>query len=215
MMRKNSNIVVHVLDYEEVKIAAYEQLSSILIDDNMVLGLLDNGPYGYIETNVGVFVINHTGIGPIIPVTNNGPVLEFYTAFKDGSFISTPSVSIPITLEFIKNVPVKESVPLDEFILKYSTHQENSFNFWDDYINRLGAKNTHNLVDNEQEYEVNEEYETTCPLIRCKDDLKKYSTFLVPEQCTCKTSEPLIEVTENICCIKSSHVHCKLCGGVI
>lgn len=193
-MRKHSKVIVKVLDLDSLKEQAFHALETkALVEDHDVIGLLDNGPFAIYENENGTFILDHTGLAIDLNLGTPLPRINFYLAFKNGGFIDRPSMALDLTADFIKNIPIKEEVPLDEFIIKGSPPNEENFIFLDDYL-KPSFK---------------------CPLIRDRDHLKRYGTFLINKLCHCgETQKPLIEVSAKICCNMQSHVHCALCGGI-
>jgi len=53
--------------------------------------------------------------------------------------------------------------------------------------------------------------------INSKEEVAKYSTFLVNKECNCRSPEVLVKVKENICSCgnKKKHCHCAKCGYIV
>lgn len=197
-MRETSNIKVKVIDLDEIKEVAFENLEPNLTEEHNVIGLLDNGPFGIVETEQGIYIINHLGEGSAYPVTPKtpGPILQFFICLEDGGFIPQPSMKLLLTYDALPNLKTSKTVTLDQFISRVSPQQETIYETWNYFFQK------------QKPIPV-----LTCPLIRSKADLKKYKPFISEDYCECETFEPLIEVGENICCNNKQHAHCKHCGG--
>jgi hypothetical protein len=212
MERETSNILVHVLNLDDIKEAAFNHLLQFLVEDNSVLGFLDNGPFGLINTKQGSYIINHIGQGVPYPITNTRPFfLQFYTCLNSGGFIPNPAIKLPITVADLPAIPIVKTVTLDEFIVKYTQEQEDLYKQW---VTLLSPISTEMQVPKELA-SIEREVKEDCLYIRRKEDLKKYKTFLTDNVCQCNIEKPLFEVAPNICCINRKHKHCASCGGVI
>ena len=194
MSRELSSIYVQVLDLSETSQQALDILKSSDEIMDSVQELVPDEPWGLVNVSDNLFVVRFDGFVSVLD--DMSPLqLEYYVKFINGGFLPDSVMTIDIDIETVLEIPIKEKVSLDRFIINFT---------------EVSQENYRNLL------ELFEEPDTTEYLN--KTQLKKYMPFIQSTWCECneKTERLLFGAKPYscICGVKRQHVHCKSCGGI-
>lgn len=128
--REISGIQVKVLDMQP----AIEKAAIDLADSLKGRGfskLKHMGMVGYVETKKGIFMIDEEGIISVkaLTDTNRWPVDLYPCADLEGKSVMTavPIAVMNISPELLKGIPVKETVPLENFVRSFGRRLETNY----------------------------------------------------------------------------------------
>jgi len=124
--REESSVIVKVPDFTEILAEAYKK--HIEFRPDQVGSLVFMFTHGYVETPVGIYLLDSEGCGvanPFIDYTEEFPY-QAYLKDTDG-FSMHPIVTIYISIKKIINFPVKEEVLLHDFVRSFGNRLEQNY----------------------------------------------------------------------------------------
>lgn len=188
--------MVKILDLSNLKEALLHEFKSAnRMSDDVVVELIDDGPYAFAEVDDQVYLIHHLGSGALLSNEKCQWVIQFYPRFSNnGISFSDSVIKFPVSKDFVTTLDFLEEKSIGEFITNFTGQEVSLIKEWKKIL---------------------KEDAVTCPLIRNSDDLIKYRKFLRSTSCVCREKTALIEVEANVCCVDEPHIHCKNCGSII
>jgi hypothetical protein len=135
--KRESNVVVEVLDLSEIQAAALAYANDRLDDGNEPWDEVSTygGAYGRaFDSDGNMFILNTEGVGGSKPVSKEHPVfIEFHASRKtDEGTVGTmlPVATAEMHRTDFANVEVMKEVNLADFIRSFGARLESNFDSW-------------------------------------------------------------------------------------
>ena len=146
--RKKSEIMVKVLDFSEHEPRILEYINAkrgrpagVELDakgitekvrenytEAISASLHGMEKLGYVETPVGVFMIDSEGIVAEYPLSEENPWEVYFAGHSEGSIAMFPEMYITLMSgDTVKTIPVLKEEPLEEFIRSFGSRLESNY----------------------------------------------------------------------------------------
>ena len=141
--RTRSGIEVTVPDIDAIEDAvllAYNESNSEKAE-NMIVKT-----WGYIKNKSGMYCLGVNGHADKTPITDERPY-EFglYPNFKGGMRVFSPWKKISLSKSDVLSLPIKQKLPLEDFVNVWGVHEETFFQQWVQFFE------TFELIERHQE----------------------------------------------------------------
>jgi hypothetical protein len=126
--REVSTVVVKVPDFDVVLGQVYEEAVKENLTEEEGGEATLKGTIGYVETPVGIYVLDNDGCGIIDPAMSDDATIDFdfYIATKK-TIPMFPSGAFALTAKNLQKLPVKEEVLLHDFIRSFGARLEANY----------------------------------------------------------------------------------------
>ena len=126
--RKESTVVVKIPDLGPVLKLVYEQSDKFDPRKKYEVKAVVRGTIGYVETPVGIYVLDDEGCGHLNPVSDEDAVIDFdYFIDKENYISIMPSGYFGLKVKELIDLPVKKEVLLHDFVRKFGSRLERNY----------------------------------------------------------------------------------------
>jgi hypothetical protein len=91
--------------------------------------------YGIVRTDGGTFLLTGEGEGCAIPIESKVDFIDVEASMGRYT-INNPVLEVGITVDNLKELPIKETVSLDKFIRTFGSRLEENFKEWNDFLSK-------------------------------------------------------------------------------
>lgn len=137
-MKRESNVVVKVLDLSKLEQEAFDYLKRKNIEESYTR-CESRFNWGIVETSNGLYALCDEGVGPGKPITEEHPLFLEFHGKSDQSFSLFPIVGSSVNDKELKELPVKEEKNLANFIRTFGSRLETNFNEWNSTLENAGV----------------------------------------------------------------------------
>ena len=143
--REKTAITIKVLDMSGVEAEALKWLKDKGDKHNDVTLVKTRGKYGYIETPLGIFVLDTEGVGSSLPISEENPLeVELYSrsiASDGGKTFSLGAIAVDkMNEQEVRDLPIKEEVNLADFIRQFGHRLESNYRTWKAFLEEVAVK---------------------------------------------------------------------------